>query len=698
MLKKLTFLISILFITLFALATNAQAANPSPFPTGALIKAKNSPNIYLIENGSKRYIPTPLIFESQFSWDNIITTTAEEISSYPDGPTVKFKNGTVIKDKNSAYVIENELVRPIVSAAVFDSLGYKWSNVLSASDFEINLHSRGEMVTRVDAHPDGTLVSAGGPVYWLEGGKKRYIPSPGIFIARFKAKDIITISQGELDSYPLGDHIVFPDGYLIADDNSVYLIESGQRRPIGHAAIFESYGFKWSMIKKATPFELSFQNIGSIIDIPKIYYSGSLIKSSSRPEVYILENGVARHITSPNVFRSYGFRWDDILILPQGAIDSYPKGQNMNFKDGTLIAGNGAVYIIENGIKRPFPDPRTFEGLGYKWSNIINVSSDELTLAMDGPIKTPEAIDVRVGIYATTGAVQVTADGVYQILLSNGELLATLPVGAVSSVVYENNNYHITATGVDRVTSAYPTIMPVNGSIMQVVSYSDCGYEWTCQNIIPNLNYNKFRGSIEVKYITVKDPYSDYAANALWAINVIPLEYYLRGLAEATNSVDVPEYLKTLGVAARTYALRLKLDGTKHDEIGVDLLNSRKGNGNDQQYFGYLFEERNKSLVDLYTATSGEVVTYNNYPIIAAYSSGTDGRTRSAKEAGWADTAYLKSVDDPYGVISDWATRAGNHMVGLSAKGARGYAADGAKDYQWILKHYYTEVTIEKRY
>lgn len=697
MLKKLTFLIPIFVLTLL-IAAGAEAANSNPFPTGTLVKAKNDNKIYLIEGGYKRHIPSPMIFESRFNWENVILTSVEEVASYPDGEVLGFKDGTLIKDKNSAYVIENGLARPIASAAIFDSLGYKWSNVLPASEYELGLHPKGELVIRTDIHPNGSLVSSGGPVYLIEGGKKRYIPSPGIFSAQFKGKDILSASKQEVDSYPLGDHVIFPEGYLVADDDKVYLIWGGERRPIGGPVIFESYGFRWGMVKKATPFELGFHAVGAVITSPKMYYSGTLVRSSSAQEVYMLENGLARHITSPNVFRSYGFDWDDILILSPGVADAYPKGEKMSFKEGTLIAGNGAVYIIENGKKRPFPDPKTFEGLGYKWGNIITVSVEELSLAPNGSIKTPESIDLRVGIYATSGPIQVTADGGYQILLSNGELLGTLAAGAISSVSYLDGNYRITATGIDRTTSAYPTMMPVAGAIMEVVSYNDCGYEWTCKNVVPQLNYNRFRGSIEVRYTAQKDPYSDYSANMLWAINVIPLEYYLRGLAEATNSVDVPEYLKALGVAARTYAVRLKLDGTKHDEIGVDLLNSRKGNGNDQQYFGYLFEERNKSLVDIYTSTSGEIITYNNYPIVAAYSSGTDGRTRSAKEAGWADTAYLQSVDDPYGILGNWATLAGNHMVGLSAKGARGYASEGGKDYQWILKHYYTGVSVEKKY
>jgi peptidoglycan hydrolase-like amidase len=39
----------------------------------------------------------------------------------------------------------------------------------------------------------------------------------------------------------------------------------------------------------------------------------------------------------------------------------------------------------------------------------------------------------------------------------------------------------------------------------------------------------------------------------------------------------------------------------------------------------------------------------------------------------------------------------GNHMWGLSANGAIGYAKDG-KSWEWILKHYYTKVDIDSAY
>jgi len=55
-------------------------------------------------------------------------------------------------------------------------------------------------------------------------------------------------------------------------------------------------------------------------------------------------------------------------------------------------------------------------------------------------------------------------------------------------------------------------------------------------------------------------------------------------------------------------------------------------------------------------------------------------------------------VDDPLGKISNWDTLKANHMVGISAAGARAYAKNQDKTYDWILEHYYTGVAIEKIY
>ena len=55
------------------------------------------------------------------------------------------------------------------------------------------------------------------------------------------------------------------------------------------------------------------------------------------------------------------------------------------------------------------------------------------------------------------------------------------------------------------------------------------------------------------------------------------------------------------------------------------------------------------------------------------------------------------ATDDPLGIIPNALTLSGNHMVGLSGKGARAMAGQG-KTVEEILKYYYAGAEIKKLY
>jgi len=178
----------------------------------------------------------------------------------------------------------------------------------------------------------------------------------------------------------------------------------------------------------------------------------------------------------------------------------------------------------------------------------------------------------------------------------------------------------------------------------------------------------------------------------LVVINELPIEDYLKGLAEAPTQEELIEKAKAITVAARTYAIfytdpnNRKFPGKLYD-------------GNDdpavfQYYLGYEFEKRAPSVVKAVDETQGVVVTYKGQIVKTPYFSSSDGRTRSAEEVfGWTHTPYLQSVPDPYCEGKELR----GHGVGLSGCGAEGAAKDG-KTYIQILKYYYQDVRIVKKY
>ncbi len=289
--------------------------------------------------------------------------------------------------------------------------------------------------------------------------------------------------------------------------------------------------------------------------------------------------------------------------------------------------------------------------------------------------------DAATGAHVVgNGAVTVTADSAYEVSSGSGALLGTVAAGQEVSVSYSGGVYTVLGPGVSYSGGDYVRLSPATaGGIMQVTSYHDVP-AWN-----PSLDDNRFRGTIEVRYSPVSD--------RVWVINELPLELYLRGVAE-TSSGSPAEFLKAMSVAARGYALYHVNNGGKYYEHGQDIFhlkNSRNGNGDDQVYKGYGLEARFPDLTAAVDATSGQVVTYGGALAITTYFSNSDGRTRSAQEAWGVDYwPWLQSVPDP---DCEGMTLNG-HGVGLSGYGAlkRAERGDG---YQAILTYYYTGTAVQ---
>lgn len=242
-------------------------------PDGTLIKTTNSGKIYMLDNGFKRFIPSPQIFESSYRWQDVVTVSENEMTSYPAGDHILFRDGTLISDKNAVYIVVNGQKRPFASPATFEMKGYKWENVKKIKEFNIlNIHPTGDTLFPHEGRTDGDLIkTANNPnIYVLENGKKRLIPSPLVLEARYRWNDVITISEFEISFYPTEKPIAFPDGMLVRDDNTVYVIENAKKRPIAHSTVFEALSYKWSNVAWSNDYKF----------IVSLYPTGEMITSN----------------------------------------------------------------------------------------------------------------------------------------------------------------------------------------------------------------------------------------------------------------------------------------------------------------------------------------------------------------------------------------------------------------------------------
>ena len=129
-------------------------------------------------------------------------------------------------------------------------------------------------------------------------------------------------------------------------------------------------------------------------------------------------------------------------------------------------------------------------------------------------------------------------------------------------------------------------------------------------------------------------------------INRVDIEEYVKGVVPAeVSSTWHPEMLKAQAVAARTYALyQQMLSATRDYDVASTV--------QDQVYRGK--EGIDVAILRAVEDTRGLVVTYQDAPIFAAFSSTAAGLTEDAMNVWSKDYPYLKGVECPFDLTSPY--------------------------------------------
>ncbi|MFA5866608.1 MAG: S8 family peptidase [Actinomycetota bacterium] len=260
------------------------------------------------------------------------------------------------------------------------------------------------VVGLIGAHPNGMLVKvAGAPaVYFLEMGLKRPIGSATAFNAFGLRWDrVIEISQSELNSYPDGLALGCRPGTLIKTPSKpdVYVTDYDYvnlhyiARPIVSAQVFSQVGLGWSDILLVTDSELA---SGYTIEDPLVNATpkpeGCLIKVAGAPDVYIMEKGLRRPISSAIAFISNALNWGKIIVIGQTEMNGYPVGPVLNTRPGAVIKDDEPTVFVSDydpatgtTYKRTVVSAQKFTAYGLRWEDIVVVTPSEIHDLFDWP-------------------------------------------------------------------------------------------------------------------------------------------------------------------------------------------------------------------------------------------------------------------------------------------------------------------------
>ncbi|MCK5413512.1 MAG: N-acetylmuramoyl-L-alanine amidase [Candidatus Pacebacteria bacterium] len=384
------------------------------YSDGSLLQEFNENTVYFLQNGKKRAMEMSgeEFAKMGFKGDDIIKVFSSDLKIYQSGLNIKYSpDGKLINDKKgTVYLAENGKKRKFTSATLFEYLNYKWKNIVD--DNFTNYYLDGDYII----YPDGILVKSvnNDKVYLTENKKKKEISSGTLLqVLGYKAENVISINQDELDNFAIGDKLNYPDNTLVKaeDYSAVYIIQGAKRKEFTSAVLFEKSGYDWNSVIEIDKKELdTYPRNGRAL-----YPDGLLIKSTDNPNVYLLESGKKRKITSADLLKKIGYDWSDIISINPSEMKDYPDGKTMIYPDGTLVKRRGfpIIFKIENGQRKEFTSLALFEATNSNFSDVIFLDREEfLAYENGGNLLYPENTLLR----------EIGSDGVY--VMKNGKIQA----------------------------------------------------------------------------------------------------------------------------------------------------------------------------------------------------------------------------------------------------------------------------------
>lgn len=242
------------------------------YPDGTLLQEKGQSPVWLLQNGKKRVFATRAALYSRHNPSRIIQVSKNEIDKYEAGAPIKFPNYSLLQAPwGTIYLLADDAIRGIKSKEVFRSIGFNPEEVIKVSAPDLKLYREIEPITLADAYPTGGLLQNKntGAVYYVQNGARRGIIDRAILKINFKNYKIISARPEQIDQYPDAGPLALSTGSLVTGgaDRAVYFIENGKRRPIVSAEAFEKLGFKWQDVIAVPNKVIALHPLGISLDL-----------------------------------------------------------------------------------------------------------------------------------------------------------------------------------------------------------------------------------------------------------------------------------------------------------------------------------------------------------------------------------------------------------------------------------------------
>jgi hypothetical protein len=321
----------LLFLLLLPFSASAYTDN-------TLLKANNDVKVYAIQNNHKHWIRTAEIFNSYgFKWSDIQSVSASDLIAIPDANLMKTASDP------SVFLISNNYKRHIPSPLVFDSYNLNWNAIATINQ------------TEMDSYATTLLIKStnDSKVYAIENSSKRWIPDAETFYKNnYKWEEIQIVNDTELNSYWTGSNKDIPQVVEQTTTSTTYTITSsaganGTISPSNLTTVNSGTNQTFTIVP-ATNYKIfdvlvDGKSIGSISS-----YTFSNITTNHTISVTFTLNSVATHTITSSAGANGTISPSGIVTVNSGANKTFTITPATNYKITDVTVDGSSVGIVNS--------------------------------------------------------------------------------------------------------------------------------------------------------------------------------------------------------------------------------------------------------------------------------------------------------------------------------------------------------------
>ncbi|OJI06162.1 hypothetical protein BK004_05070 [bacterium CG10_46_32] len=247
------------------------------YPDGTLLKDSATGEYWKIEQNKRRKFATNAIYLADYTPEQAITVSSQQISYYQASDPLTLTNNAVVTAEGSGimYLLSNGLKQRLVGGSALASLGYHLADTTPVaptvvSKAMLDALPEGEPITETSVYPKGILMkSDGSEIFYVKDGVRHQLLDDAVWQENFNRIQPTYVSQSTLSSFPPGDPVVLAEGSLVtSQDGTFYVISNGKKKRIASIDIAtRMYGPSVvAMVPQASDATLNLTAIGDPIE------------------------------------------------------------------------------------------------------------------------------------------------------------------------------------------------------------------------------------------------------------------------------------------------------------------------------------------------------------------------------------------------------------------------------------------------